>query len=139
MPVSKASARIGAECGSVATPGRSSLKNAALLRRNGRCTGKSRIASSSAGGLSLIVSWMNGRATDASEVNEMSRLVNSDACCSATGATSLAVSASARKKRPSRVSGSDRLRSTGSASRTSGTKAAMAVFRSWPRPASPPP
>ena len=54
VPAWKASARIGAECGSVATPGCSSWKNAALFSRNGRCFGNSRIATSSLGGHSEI-------------------------------------------------------------------------------------
>ncbi len=118
VPASKASARIGAECGSVATPGRSSAKKAALLRRNGRWRGNSRIATSSLGGPSLIDSWRKGRAIDASAVKVVSRFTNIDACSSATGATSVAVSASALKKRPSCVCRFARLVATGSRSST---------------------
>ena len=74
--------------GSTSTPGFSSRKRAAELRRNGRCCGKPLIAASSAGGEFEIDSWMNGRATLASAVNVVSRFTNSDACVSATGATS---------------------------------------------------
>jgi hypothetical protein len=64
-----------------------------------------RIATRLAGGLSEIVSWRNGRATDAHAVNAVSRFTNSDACSSATGATSSAARASEAKKRFRRVSG----------------------------------
>ena len=139
VPASNASARIGAPCGSTATPGRSSRKKAVLLRMNGRWRGNSSIATCSLGGLSEIVSWRKGRAIDAKAVNDVSRFTNSDACSSATGATSADARASEAKKRLSRVSGSERLRATGSRSVTSGTNASIAVLRSGPRPAKPPP
>ena len=138
-PASNASASTGAACGSTATPGRSSRKKAALLRMNGRCSGKSWMASASLGGLSEIVSWRNGRATDAHAENVVSRLTNRDACSSATGAASSAARASEAKKRFSRVSGAARFFATGSRLESSGTNSWIAVLMSWPRPASPPP
>ncbi len=69
----------------------------------------------------------------------MSRFTNSDACSSATGATSSAARASDAKKRFSRVSGADRFFATGSRSASSGTNAWIASLMSWPRPARPPP
>ena len=92
------------------------------------------MATCSLAGLSEIVSWRNGRAIDAKAVNEVSRFTNSDACSSATGATSSDARASEAKKRLSRVSGSDRLRATGSRSVSSGTNASIARLTSWPRP-----
>ena len=56
VPASKASASTGAALGSTATPGLSSLKKAVLLRMNGRWRGKSRIATASETGASVIVS-----------------------------------------------------------------------------------
>ena len=106
---------------------------------NGRWRGKSRIASASLGGLSEIVSWRNGRATEAHAENAVSRFTNSDACSSATGATSCAARASDAKKRFRRVSGADRFLATGSRSPSSGTNAWIASLMSWPRPARPPP
>ena len=139
MPASNASARIGAACGSTATPGRSSRKKAVLLRMNGRWRGKSRIATCSLSGLSEIVSWRNGRAIVERAVKAVSRFTNSDACSSATGAASSAARASEAKKRSRRVSGSERLRATGSRSSSSGTNASSAELTSCPRPAKPPP
>ena len=106
---------------------------------NGRCSGNCSIATRSLGGLSEIVSWRKGRATDAHAVKDVSRFTNSEACSSATGATSSAARASDAKKRFRRVLGSERFLATGSRSASSGTKASIAVFTSWPRPAKPPP
>jgi hypothetical protein len=135
LPTRSASARIGIARGSTRTPGRSSRNSAALLTRNGRWRGNSRIATSSVGGDCEMNSWMNGRATGANAAKVMSRLRNSAACCSATGATSLAAASSERKKRPSCVCGDARFCATGSRRSTSGRSAAIAVFRSGPRPA----
>ena len=123
----------------MATPGRSSRKKAALLRRKGRCFGNSRIATSSLGGPSEIDSWRNGRAIEASAVKVVSRFTNIEACSSATGATSVAVSASALKKRSIRVRGLARFFATGSRSSSSGWSSSIAVLRSRPRPAKPVP
>ena len=89
----------------MATPGRSSRKKAALLRRKGRWRGNSRVPVSSVGGLSLMKSCRNGRATPARAVNVVFRLPNSAAWVSATGATSDAVASSAGNSRSRRVCG----------------------------------
>ena len=140
VPASKASARIGAECGSVAMPGRSSRKNAALLRRNGRWIGNSRMASSSLGGPSQIVSWMYGRATEASAVNVVSRFTNSDACTSPDrGGLAGGVAELLEEAAQPRVAATPGCFATGWRSSSSGTSAAIAVLMSRPRPARPPP
>ena len=121
----------------MATPGRSSRKNAALLRRKGRCSGNSRVATSSVGGDSEIVCWMKGRATLASAVKVTSMFVNSDACSSATGDTSPAAAPSDLKKRPRCVRGLARFAATGCRSSSSGRKSSIAMFSAGPRPARP--
>ena len=106
------------------------------MRRNGRCFGNSSIAVCSAAGERAIDSWMNGRATLASAVKVVSRLTNSCAWVSATGATSAAASPSAWNSRASWVSGSARLRATGSRYTSSGRRSTIASLMSSPRPAS---
>ena len=82
---------------------------------------------------------MKGRAIEASAVKVVSRFTKREACSSATGATSPAVSASALKKPASRVCGLARFLVTGSRSSSSGSSWSIAVFRSRPRPANPVP
>jgi hypothetical protein len=137
VPTSSASARSGAAVASAATPGRSSAKSASLLARKGRIWGKSLIPSSSAGGPPLIESCRNGRATRARAPKVVSRLVNSSAWVTATGATIRAVRPSAVTKRPSCVRGSDSVRMTGTRLTSSGLISSIARLRSGPRPARP--
>ena len=140
VPASKASARIGAACGSTATPGRSSRKRAVLLRMNGRWSGNSSIATCSLGGLSVIVSWRKGRAIDGErgerrvQVHEQRRLLLGHRR-HLLGRARRARRRSGRAASPGRRGS----RATGSRSLSSGTNASIAVFRSWPRPAKPPP
>ena len=72
---------------------------------------------------------MYGRATARSAPNVVSRLTNSAACVSATGATMLAASASSPMKRGRFVSRLDRFRATGMMSRSSGRNAPIAWLR----------
>ena len=94
---------------------------AAARGRRRRCcagtgagAGTRRVPVSSVGGLSVMKSCRNGRATPARAVKVVFRLPNSAAWVSATGATSEAVASSAGNSRSRRVRGLDRLRATGS-------------------------
>ena len=117
-------------------PGRSSANRVALCPRKVLIRGAVRISVSKVGGASEIDSWMYGRATSAKAPKVDSRATNICACASATGATSEALSASARKNRPTPVFGEARLRATGSRRVTRGRSSPRATFRSGPRPAS---
>ena len=131
-PVSSADAIVGEFSLSALTPGRRSANSVALWPRKVRIRGAVRISVSSVGGVSEIVSWMNGRATAAKAPKVVSRATNIWAWVSATGATSAAVSASARKNAPRPVFGEARLRATGSRRSSSGRSSPSAAFRSRP-------
>ena len=135
-PVSSAEAIVGEFSLRARTPGRRSANSVALWPRKVLIGGEVRIRVSSVGGVSEIVCWMKGRATDARAPNVVSRETNIWAWVSATGATSAAVSARARKNRSSPVLGDARFRATGSRRSRSGRSSPRAAFRSGPRPAS---
>ena len=138
VPVRNATARFGAASERFASAGRKRRKSSALSRSNGRCRGRFSIAASSAGGPPEIAS-LSGSETDAQAVKVESSATHSAACVEATGATSEAACSKAGNRRAKPVSGEERLRSAGSASRTSGSSPARKRLRSCPRPAKPAP
>ena len=136
VPISSASARSGAEAGSVGDAGPQLAEEAPRC-----CAGTAAGAGTrgspcrSVGGCSEIDSCRNGRATPASAVKVVSRFTNSAACSSATGATSAAARAEAREEAVepgARVGEVARPPAAGRAS--SGRSSAIASFRSRPRP-----
>ena len=135
-PVSSAEATSGEVSLSALMPGWRSANSVALCPRKDWMRGQVLVSVSNVGGVSVIVSWRNGRATLAKAPKVESRLTNSCAWVSATGATSAAVAAAALKKRARPVFGEARLRATGSSRVTSGWSSPSASFRSGPRPAS---
>jgi hypothetical protein len=102
--------------------------------RNGRCTRKLRIATSSVGGCFAIVSCRQlGQRLNAENVSAI--CLKTSACTAATGATWADVSPICLKNSLSRVRGSDRFVITGVRKWKNGLSPWIAAFRSWPRPA----
>ena len=134
-PVSSAAAICGEFLLSAWIPGRRSANSAALCRRKVLIRGEVWIRVSNVGGVSVMVSWMNGLATDANAPNVVSRTTNMWAWVWATGATSAAAFPASRKKRASPVLLEARFRATGSRRRSSGRSCPIAALIWGPRPA----
>ena len=112
IPVSRASFTSGSAGRRSRATGCISRASAALSVRNGRCTGNDSIPACRAGWVREIVSF-SAPVSDESASKVMAARVKRSAWVSATGATVRAASRSSRRKRPSRVRRSDRLRVTG--------------------------